>query len=251
MRATLVIIRGKANKSQIALNLPTVIGRSRDADLTVAHPMISRQHCELYDADGLLMVRDLGSLNGTFVDGRQITEVGLRPEDEFSIGPLTFRVDYEFVGPVGAAGVAPGETDLMSQSDAGGEAPDFDAASGIIVQAAAETAEIDETIPTPGLAPEALVDDPQEAHGPQGSAEHVAPESPLGIAPADGQLPDFSQWDEAIGDSSPETASPETASPETASPDAPDQPDSPPPSDGDDEPADGDDELGRFLDGLS
>lgn len=239
MRATLVIIGGKANKSQVSLNLPTVIGRSREADLTVAHPMISRQHCELFDADGLLMVRDLGSLNGTFVEGRQITEAGLRPEDEFSIGPLTFRVDYEYAGPVAEAPAAPGETDLMTPSDAGGEAPDFDVASQIIVQSAGKTAEIDETIPTAGLAAEGASDGPQVTGDPQDSPQDAAPETPLGIAPTDGRLPDFGQWDEAVGD-----PASETASPETSSPDAPDQEDPPPP-------ADGDEDLGRFLDGLS
>ncbi|MFH1265802.1 MAG: FHA domain-containing protein, partial [Planctomycetota bacterium] len=64
MDAKLVIVGGKANKSQVSVKLPTVIGRSREADLTVAHPMISRKHCELYEVDGLVRIRDLGSLNG-------------------------------------------------------------------------------------------------------------------------------------------------------------------------------------------
>ena len=64
MDAKLVIVGGKANKGPISLKLPTVIGRSREADLTVAHPMISRQHCRLFEVDGLLKIRDLGSLNG-------------------------------------------------------------------------------------------------------------------------------------------------------------------------------------------
>jgi len=98
MEAKLIVVSGKANKSEIALNLPTVIGRSRDVKLTVAHPMISRQHCEIYEVDGLLMIRDLGSLNGTVVKGQRISEAPLCPGDELTVGPLTFRAEYEYQG---------------------------------------------------------------------------------------------------------------------------------------------------------
>ena len=95
MEAKLIVIRGKANKGEVALNLPTTIGRSRDADLTVAHPMVSRHHCEIFEADGALMVRDLGSLNGTFVNGERVSEAELPPNAEITVGPLTFRAEYE------------------------------------------------------------------------------------------------------------------------------------------------------------
>ena len=87
MEAHLLVVGGKANKSEIKLQLPTIIGRSRDADLTMAHPMVSRQHCELYEESGLLKIRDLGSLNGTFVDGEQIHQADLMPEAEFTVAP--------------------------------------------------------------------------------------------------------------------------------------------------------------------
>ena len=96
MEAKLVIVSGKTNKRDVRLKLPTVIGRSREADLTVAHPMISRRHCELFEADGWVKIKDLGSLNGTYVHGKRIDqEVLLRPNEEFTIGPITFRIEYE------------------------------------------------------------------------------------------------------------------------------------------------------------
>lgn len=98
MQVRLIIVSGKANKGQINLKLPSVIGRSRDAQLTVAHPMVSRQHCELYEVDGLLMIRDLGSLNGLMVGDQRVSESAVRPGDEFVVGPLTFRAAYEYDG---------------------------------------------------------------------------------------------------------------------------------------------------------
>lgn len=100
MEVRLTIVGGKANRKVVTVQLPTVIGRSREADLTIAHPMVSRRHCELFEVQGLLRIRDLGSLNGTLVGGKEITEAPLRPNDEFSIGPLTFRVEYEYGGDV-------------------------------------------------------------------------------------------------------------------------------------------------------
>ncbi len=98
MEVTLVVIRGKVSRGEIAFQPPAVLGRSREADLTFAHPMISRQHCELYEVDGLLMVRDLGSLNGTVVNQQRVVEAALCPDDSFSVGPLSFKVQYEYSG---------------------------------------------------------------------------------------------------------------------------------------------------------
>lgn len=120
MEAKLIIIKGKANKAEVSLKLPSTIGRSREADLTIAHPMVSRQHCQLFEIDGLLRIRDLGSLNGTFLGDQQIKEADLYPNAEFSIGPLTFRVAYEYTGPTTAA---PTFTPAEGQTPAGD--PDF------------------------------------------------------------------------------------------------------------------------------
>jgi len=125
MDAKLIVVGGKADNRAIRLKLPTVIGRSKRADLTVAHPMISRKHCELYERDGLLMIRDLGSLNGTIVGGRKIEEAPLRPEAQFTVGPVTFRAQYRYDGDLDAALAektverpAPQSTPVFFDSDA-------------------------------------------------------------------------------------------------------------------------------------
>ena len=66
------------------------------------HPLVSRQHCELYESAGQLMVRDLGSLNGTFVNNQRVTESPLPAGELLTVGTVTFRAVYE---------AAPGESD--------------------------------------------------------------------------------------------------------------------------------------------
>ena len=98
MEAKLIVVGGKANKAEVKLTLPAVIGRGRDANLTVAHSTVSRRHCLLYEKEGALIVRDNGSLNGTVIEGERITEAVLRPGDTLTVGPLTFRAEYEHFG---------------------------------------------------------------------------------------------------------------------------------------------------------
>ena len=95
IQVRLIVVGGKASKAEVALKLPSVIGRSREAGLTVAHPMVSRRHCEVFEVDGLLMIRDLGSLNGTVCGGQRVKESPLPPDAEFTVGPLTFRAQYQ------------------------------------------------------------------------------------------------------------------------------------------------------------
>jgi len=98
MEAKLIVVGGKVSKNVVPLALPTTIGRGRDAKLTIAHPMVSRKHCELFEKDGLLIVRDLGSLNGTLIADQRVKEAPLPPDAEFTVGPLTFRADYRYDG---------------------------------------------------------------------------------------------------------------------------------------------------------
>ena len=91
----------------------TVIGRRQDCDLCIPLMVISRRHCEINQDQNLLKIRDLGSRNGTFVNGRRIDEAGVHPGDRIHIGPLTFGVqidgDPAEFEPVAAAATTPPE----------------------------------------------------------------------------------------------------------------------------------------------
>ena len=53
---------------------------------------VSRQHCEIKVLGEDITVRDLGSANGTYVNGTRIAETTLKPGDEVAVGPVKFFV---------------------------------------------------------------------------------------------------------------------------------------------------------------
>ncbi len=69
-----------------------VIGRGRGADIVLAEPTISRSHAAIgYDAEGFF-VQDLGSTNGTLVNGTRSERQQLKDGDEIRMGRLIFAV---------------------------------------------------------------------------------------------------------------------------------------------------------------
>lgn len=98
IKDVVLTIVGGADKllaDQIALErFPIRMGRGRENDLVLSHALVSRVHCELFERDGELYVRDLGSTNGTFVGSHRIQESPLRPGDLLTVGILTFRAVY-------------------------------------------------------------------------------------------------------------------------------------------------------------
>ncbi|MDX1944299.1 MAG: FHA domain-containing protein [Pirellulaceae bacterium] len=96
LNAKLVVVGGEVKTAEIKLRLPSTIGRGRGATIMLPHPLVSRQHCELFEAGGQLMVRDLGSLNGTFVKNERIAgDAALPPGELLTVGAVTFRAVYE------------------------------------------------------------------------------------------------------------------------------------------------------------
>ena len=75
--------------------LPLRIGRGEDVDVYVDDRWVSREHCELDRAKEALVVRDLGSKHGTFVNGLVVRIAELKAGDELSIGLSKFVVRHE------------------------------------------------------------------------------------------------------------------------------------------------------------
>lgn len=62
------------------------IGRQADNDLVVVDPGVSRHHAEVINSSGTCTLHDLGSTNGTYVNGSVVTEHALREGDRISLG---------------------------------------------------------------------------------------------------------------------------------------------------------------------
>lgn len=76
------------------LPLPVVVGRCPTADITIGDASISRRHCQfLTDPYDSLMVRDLGSKNGVFVDDRRVDKGVVRPGSIVRIGVIALRAE--------------------------------------------------------------------------------------------------------------------------------------------------------------
>jgi hypothetical protein len=156
MEVKLVVVSGEAQAAEYVLNLPAIIGRSRTADIKLGHPLVSRKHCELYEADGQLAIRDLGSLNGTFIGETRIGEaMFLPPGGTVTIGAVTFQAIY-------------GDMEDQAADADTGEMPDFMAApAGVAIAAPIEqTIEMSETEAIAEESPEAAAEvAPAEAAG--------------------------------------------------------------------------------------
>jgi hypothetical protein len=69
-----------------------VIGRSRTCELVVHDDTVSRRHAALELHEGAWRLRDLGSSNGTWVNGRRAADVEVWPGDELQLGAARFRL---------------------------------------------------------------------------------------------------------------------------------------------------------------
>jgi pSer/pThr/pTyr-binding forkhead associated (FHA) protein len=90
MRAQLIPLEG-GPPVDVAKEM-TLIGRQEECDLRLDHKSVSKMHCVLVKTDGLLLLRDLGSTNGTRVNGTRVRRAALLPNDKVSVANFHFRV---------------------------------------------------------------------------------------------------------------------------------------------------------------
>jgi hypothetical protein len=114
MQARLKVLHDKTNVKQVKLLPVTLIGRSTDCNLKIASSQVSRNHCRITLSNDTVFVEDLGSANGTLVDGQLLPPhqpTAIPPGARLVVGPAEFLIDY--VAPTSAtmvlsrSGVAP------------------------------------------------------------------------------------------------------------------------------------------------
>lgn len=80
----------------------TVIGRSKKCEIFIKDPFMSKENTVIYHQDGVFRIKDLGSTNGTYVNGKQLLDkpVKLKDSDKITVG----GIDFIFVDPYALEG---------------------------------------------------------------------------------------------------------------------------------------------------
>lgn len=85
--AGLLVVRGDNVGSRFGLHRQTTtLGRDPASDVFLANVTVSRNHCEVVRFDDGFVVRDVGSLNGTYVNGERVAAAALAHGDELQVG---------------------------------------------------------------------------------------------------------------------------------------------------------------------
>jgi predicted component of type VI protein secretion system len=175
---TLEVTSGPAAGQSLELGDELVIGRE-DAGLVIDDPEISRRHARVCPVDGGVMVEDLGSTNGTYVNSQRVTTQPLKPHDVIELGDTRLLVlhpaEAPSLAPEGSTPAPPAGVTTFAEVP-----PEVAAAAADEVPAApAEPAEAE---PAEAAAPEPLAEpEPAEAAAlePDAAPEpHVAPKPP-------------------------------------------------------------------------
>ena len=88
------VVRGRSASQTLKLtDGVNSVGRHDDCSVRIKSSQVSRKHCELFEKKGMLLIKDLGSANGTFVNGKKVEgQLVLEPGDELVIGGIKLRV---------------------------------------------------------------------------------------------------------------------------------------------------------------
>ena len=89
---------GRAVELRLRPDTARTVGRAPIADVVVDAPFLSRVHCLITARRDVLMVEDLGSANGTFVNGRRVERAALADGDRLAVGRVEFTVSRRPAG---------------------------------------------------------------------------------------------------------------------------------------------------------
>jgi len=93
---TITVLAGPEQGQVFKIARPTTtVGRSNTCEVVLNDPLISRLHCQILLGMGGITLRDLGSTNGTFLNGVRMTESPLRNQDVISVGGTRLRFAVE------------------------------------------------------------------------------------------------------------------------------------------------------------
>ena len=95
MKVVLVRFKDDERRDIALINETTMIGRRNDCALRIQAGDVSRQHCQISLTENEVIVKDLDSSNGIFVNGEHVEEMKLSAGDQLMIGPVVFVVQID------------------------------------------------------------------------------------------------------------------------------------------------------------
>jgi len=95
MAKLVLLSAGMTGRTQDLKAEKTTIGRVEDNTFHIAEPSISSHHCEVVVRGNDVIVKDLGSTNGTFINGERISEGALKPGQILRLGQVEMRLEAE------------------------------------------------------------------------------------------------------------------------------------------------------------
>ncbi len=186
MNYTLQVVKGRSDVGALRLiDGINSVGRHDDCVIRIRSSQVSRRHCEIFEADDRLMVRDLGSSNGTYVNGKRVLgQQPLNVGDVIGIGGVSLRVDPAGGHAPGAGAAEPGsdtaELEAVVDAVEVDEADDFEVGVDVEVEEDGFDLNLDEF-------PDAIpLDDEPKAEPEPAKAKKSAkkPDQPATPAPA-------------------------------------------------------------------
>jgi pSer/pThr/pTyr-binding forkhead associated (FHA) protein len=106
MAKLVVLSASMAGRSHELTVDKTTIGRVDDNTFQIADPSVSSHHCEVLMQGADVVIKDLNSTNGTFVNGEKISEGALKPGQTLRLGQIELRLETEGM-PAASAAPAP------------------------------------------------------------------------------------------------------------------------------------------------
>ncbi len=116
MRVQLIPIEG--GKPIELIKQITVVGRGEFVDIPFENKSVSKQHCILVRTDGLVLIRDLGSTNGTRVNGQRVRRGALLPNDQVAFANFKYILKYSDTVAEAQAGAAEPVDFVLADADA-------------------------------------------------------------------------------------------------------------------------------------
>ena len=93
MAKLVVLTQSMAGRSYDLATERTTVGRVEDNSFQIAEPSVSSRHCEILLQGGDIVIKDLNSTNGTFINGEKISEGVLKPGQTLRLGNVELKLD--------------------------------------------------------------------------------------------------------------------------------------------------------------